>query len=584
MDDTKKTREELLAENRALRAQVIDLERQVDEWTRTDTTLRQRQSGLESLLETSRNLASVLAEEELLEVIAERVTQLLESDECVLFYLLPDGETLEAVLALGPVADQIRGARMAITQGLTGVVMRTGEPLVVNDAHDDPRSVRIPPPEEQTPQAHVMIAPLISRGRKMGAMVLNRVPGRPFTDNDLQLLIGFAQHVAVAMENSRLYAEIQQYTSELERRVDVRTAELKQQKDEVEAIINSVADGLLIIDKEGMVVSVNPATTQITGAPAEALVGINAIEAVQVCDDPATRARIGETWKKVSGGESCRFELPLERLDGSIYDVDLNVSPLSNEDGDVRGFVVVMRDMTMIKEVQRMKDDFITNVTHELRTPITSIKLRYGLLEASPERFNDHLAVLYRETDRLSHIIDDLLTLARIDQDRTEFRLEALDMNLLARQYVSDRLPVAQSRDLDLSFVEHVDMPLVSADAGLLGQALGIILTNALNYTPSGGRVQVRTSTHNTGHSAWAGVTIVDSGPGIPEDECKHLFGRFFRGEAAHQSRIAGTGLGLAIAKEIVDRHSGWIEVRGHNSSVNHDDLHGASFTIWLPV
>jgi len=243
-----------------------------------------------------------------------------------------------------------------------------------------------------------------------------------------------------------------------------------------------------------------------------------------------------------------------------------------------------VRDMTGVKDVQRMKDDFITNVTHELRTPITSIKLRYGLLEAMPERLNDHLKVLYRETDRLSHIIDDLLTLARIDQDRTEFCLRPVDLNTLARQYVSDRKPVAEARELDLAFVGTVELPQVSADPGLLGQAMGIILTNAMNYTPPGGRVQVRTEMHRTDESDWAGVTIIDSGPGIPEDESMHLFTRFFRGEAAHSSRVAGTGLGLAIAKEIVDRHNGWIEVHERNFDALDDGLQGARFTIWLPV
>lgn len=583
MDDNQKPREELLAELRALRSQVSSLENRVAEWEQVEATLRQRQSGLESLLETSRDLAGALAQEQLLAVIAERVTQLLESDECVLFYLLPDGETLEAVLALGPVADQVRGAQMGIHQGLTGVVMRSGEPLVVNDAHDDPRIVRIPPPEDDLSQAHVMIAPLISRGRKLGAMVLNRVPGRPFTDDDLQVFVGFAQHVAIAMENSHLYAEIHQYTTELEQRVEARTAELKQQKDEIEAIINSVADGLLILDREGTIVSVNPATTQITEASVEKLIGLNALEAAQGCDDPSTRERITEAWQTVSEGTSCRIELPFGRPDGSIFEADLTVSPLSNEDDEVRGFVVVMRDMTAIKEVQRMKDDFVTNVTHELRTPITSLKLRYGLLQAAPERLDAHLAVLYRETDRLSHIIDDLLTLARIDQDRTEFCLDTLDLNTLAQQYVSDREPIAQENDQNLSFTGCDDLPSVRADAGLLGQALGIILTNALNYTPSGGRVHVRTETCSTNQSQWAGVTIVDSGPGISDEETRHLFGRFFRGEAAHAARVAGTGLGLAIAKEIVERHDGWIEVRGRNGRIE-DGLHGAAFTIWLPV
>lgn len=579
------TYRDLVAERDALRARVAAFEQREAEWQKLEDVLRQRQSELESLLETSRDLSGVRAIKQLLPVIAERLTALLASDECVLFQLQPDGRTLHAIMALGPYADQIEGATMDIDQGLTSIVMQTGEPLIVNDAHDDPRVIRIPPPpKSEDQQAHVMIAPLRVRGRIIGAMVLNRVPGRPFTDTDLRLFNGFVQQVAVAIENSRLYDEIRRYTSELEQRVSERTAELQQQRDEMEAVINSVADGLLITDQDGTIMLINPALEHMTGFRAPELVGLNT--RFMRFASSVSPEHIQTIWDTAREGGQVRLEMPIFRRNGTTFDADLSVATLSGDaEGEVRGFVVVIRDVTAVKEVQRMKDDFVSNVTHELRTPITSMKLRYDLVRAAPQRIDYHLSVLERETERLSLIIDDLLTLSRIDQGRTAFNLQPTDISVLAARLANDRRPLAEERGLDLRYDARGSQPVpaqVKADAGLLEQAISIIMTNAMSYTQAGGTITLATVTGTREGRDWAGVTIRDTGPGLTAKDCEKLFTRFFRGSAAESSSVAGTGLGLSIAKAIVDRHHGWIEPVSNEKRT--DGQTGAIFTIWLPL
>lgn len=577
MHDNEQPRSDLLAELQLLRARVATLEQQQADHMQTEQMLRQRQDELESLLDTSRDLTGTLTAEQLLPLIAERVTELLESDECVLFERQPDGQTMRAILALGVHADAIRGTVLSVDQGLSGIVIRTGEPLIVNDAHDDPRNVQIPRPKSgDTVRAHALIVPLAIRGRTIGAMVLNRVPGRPFTEDDRWLLTGFAQHVAVAIENARLYEQVQQHAGELEQRVELRTAELQTQKERVEAIVNSVADGLLITDQDGLIIDVNPALLRMTGDDRDTLIGMNVydLNTSQQLLSPELIASIRQD-ARTSG--YIRLEMPIQRPDGSMFDGDLNVSPLRDPDDIVRGFVIALRDVTALKEVQRMKDDFVSNVTHELRTPITSLKLRHHLIRATPEKLTEHLAVLERETNRLSRIIDDLLTLSRIDQERTQFDLAPLDLNPLAEEYTFDRQPVAEAARLRLVLGERArSLPLVRADRGLLGQAVSVILTNAINYTPPGGEVRIGTAATARKGQQWAGIYVSDTGPGIPQDECAELFTRFFRGSAARASKVSGTGLGLAIADAIVKQHSGDIAVESAGV--------GATFTIWLPA
>jgi len=230
--------------------------------------------------------------------------------------------------------------------------------------------------------------------------------------------------------------------------------------------------------------------------------------------------------------------------------------------------------------LSHLKDQFVSNVSHELRTPIAGLMLYHSLLKAGPPEKRDHyLAALGRETERLNNIIEDLLRLSRLDREAVEVNPTTVDLNALARQYVADRTPLAQSRGLALSLDTHPTPPTVQADEGLLGQALSVLLTNALNYTPQGGQIVVSTGTRQEEGRQWAAISVADTGPGIPPGERQQIFERFFRGRAGRDSRTPGTGLGLAIAAEIIRLHQGRIEVESDGQPGQ-----GATFTLWLPV
>jgi PAS domain S-box-containing protein len=233
---------------------------------------------------------------------------------------------------------------------------------------------------------------------------------------------------------------------------------------------------------------------------------------------------------------------------------------------------------TQLTVLGRMKDEFVSNVSHELRNPITSLLLRTQLGKMQPEKWEDHLGVIERETNRLHRTIEDLLHLSRLDQDRMDMVLRAVNLNTLIKAYAQDRSLLAEAKRLQLAVVEEEPMPLVLADAGMIEETLGILLTNAINYTPAGGNITIATCQHIEAETEWAGFSVSDTGPGISKSDQVRLFERFFRGAAGRQSRSSGTGLGLAIAKEIVDRHHGRIEVVSKGIAGE-----GATFTVWLP-
>ncbi|QPC83952.1 PAS domain S-box protein [Phototrophicus methaneseepsis] len=229
--------------------------------------------------------------------------------------------------------------------------------------------------------------------------------------------------------------------------------------------------------------------------------------------------------------------------------------------------------------LSRAKDEFVSNVSHELRTPLTSLLMRQNLLARTPENLTKHLKVMDRETMRLKYMLEDLLRLSRLDQGRTQLEPIRFDLNNLIVQYLEDRMLLAQENKLNLSYECSESILTTQADYGLMEQVLGILVNNAINYTPEGGSIVVRTFKRVESEEAFVCFSIRDTGPGITEDELSQLFERFYRGKAGRKSQVPGTGLGLAIAKEVIDRHNGHIHVESEGIEGK-----GTTFTVCLPA
>lgn len=225
----------------------------------------------------------------------------------------------------------------------------------------------------------------------------------------------------------------------------------------------------------------------------------------------------------------------------------------------------------------RAKSQFLSNVSHELRTPLTSIRLYLGLLAGCPpERRQTYLESLARETGRLQTLIEGLLDISRLDLGKTTAKMELTDLNPLLLTLFNDREKLFAERGLRLQLQTAADLPPTQADPRLIEQVATNLLTNAMNYTPSGGEVFLRTAVVEAEARPWVTFSVRDTGPGVAAEEIPHLFERFFRGKVGQGSLAAGTGLGLAICKEIMELHAGRITL---DSVVGQ----GCTFTVWLP-
>jgi signal transduction histidine kinase len=230
------------------------------------------------------------------------------------------------------------------------------------------------------------------------------------------------------------------------------------------------------------------------------------------------------------------------------------------------------------RSADRVKSEFVSNVSHELRTPLTNLKLYLGLLtRGQPDKHQTYIDTLHREAGRLQDLIEGLLDLSRLDLGKLQANLQPTDLNLLVGTLVTDRGALAADRGLILDVELDERLPPALADPQLIEQVLTNLLTNAINYTPSGGQIGLRTGVAEAEGRSWATVNVADTGPGITKKDRAHLFERFYRGQVGRASHAPGTGLGLAICKEIMDRHDGRITLESQVGQ-------GSTFTVWLAI
>lgn len=430
-----------------------------------------------------------------------------------------------------------------------------------------------------SPEEHELLAseqiylwvPVIGHGQVLGLLALGpKLGGDVFSGEDMDILRIVSRQMGPLIENIHLVTRLRQYAAELEKRVEERTAELFNAKERVEAVLSSVADGVVVTDLEGNILTVNQAFEDQSGYQAEEVIGQHLYTLLNGQENQENSLEIQASLERESRWSG---ELNTTRKGGRHYDVLLTIAPVRNQSGEIIGYVSSQRDITQYKELERLKDQFILEVSHELRTPVTNMSLFAELLErGKPEKKNEYMQVLKTEISQLMRMIEDILDLSRLEVGklkRTGFC--DLDLNLLTEQVVAAHSPLAEESGLELIYEPDEDLPIVCGEQNQIARVLTNLLSNAIRYT-NDGYIIVRTYSENYG--AW--VEVKDTGIGIDDADLPHLFERFYRGQKVSQSKIMGSGLGLAIVKEIVDLHEGKIDW----DSVNGE---GSTFRVWFP-
>jgi two-component system phosphate regulon sensor histidine kinase PhoR len=337
----------------------------------------------------------------------------------------------------------------------------------------------------------------------------------------------------------------------------------------VQALLDAVDEGLLVVDQDGRVVCSNQRLWELFGmAPTGDLAEIRARVIGCMADPDAYLTAVEEA----PGETVCDLELvrPERRT------VRRRTVPLL-ADGRPVGHLVAYRDVTRDVEVSRLKSEFVANVSHELRTPMAAIKGFLGVVLDDEETMSAEvrrrfLTIAREQTDRLSRLIDDLLDLSRIESGRRPRRHSRVQVRDLIRDVAITARPDAVLGEVQLVVEEPPPELYLTGDRDQLAQVLFNLLTNAIKFTPAGGRV-----TLSAGREAGElRLAVSDTGCGIAPSELRHVFDKFYRSGTAGR-RPRGAGLGLAIARELVEGHGGRVEVASRLGE-------GSTFTVRLPL
>lgn len=366
-------------------------------------------------------------------------------------------------------------------------------------------------------------------------------------------------------ELASLARALNQMAQELEHRMET----VINQRNEYEAVLSSMVEGVIAVDLENRIMGINRAAADMLAVTPEKIKGRIIMETVR---NSELQRFVMDALKDRSPREG---DVILHQVSGQV--VHTQCIPLNSATADRIGTLVVLNDVTRIRRLENIRRDFVANVSHEIKTPLTAIKgfvetLQHGSAD-TPEEQEKFLGIIKKHADRLDAIVEDLLALARLEQKEEEAELER-GLNAL-EEIIETAVQVVKRKaeEKKISIKTTCDPALkIKVDAPLIEQAVVNLLDNAVKYSPEAESVSVEAEASDQE----VRIRVIDQGPGIPKKHQPRLFERFYRVDRARSRMLGGTGLGLAIVKHIARAHNG-------NVSVESVSGKGSTFTITLP-
>jgi len=488
----------------------------------------------------------------LFQTLADQAGEALACDYLALCLMDTDGKGYLVHSLVGGAPEASPGGPFALNEGLPGLAIQSGRVILSGDLGAElDHMTELERGWVGLGLRAVLIAPVRRGGEVLGALCFAARGPATYAPDDIQVASLMAAGLSAALETSRAYQA------------------LADERSTLAAVVGSMQDAVVMANQDGIVLLANPAVRSMLQLEPEAITGL-----------PLPDALTKEPLRALlEAGRPGTGEVALP--DGRT--AQASVVPVSTPYGEMVGVAAILRDITVLKELENMKDEIVRSVSHDLKNPLTVIFATAQLLlrtgPADP-RFTTWCERIMKTSDYMTELITDLLDLGRIESG-LERPTEEVDLNPLVADVVAALQPQAEAQEIAITVEMPSHVP-VSANPGRIKQVLFNLVGNALKYSRAGGSVAIAVSMGDSAHPAGASapavvVSLTDTGIGIPAADLPHVFDKFYRVKSQATSEIPGTGLGLAITKSIIEAHGGRIWAESQEGK-------GSTFAFCLPA
>jgi two-component system phosphate regulon sensor histidine kinase PhoR len=508
----------------------------------------QRLSEMSMLYTLAHEISTSLDFEDVLTAAVTSLRQVASCRACCIF-LLDDSQTqLEIKAASGLKPHWRKMAKLKLGEGAAGIAAAEGRMVYMPDTHRDDKFVVF-----DADVRSLMVVPLKANGRIIGTINFDDRQPYAFGPDQERLLTIAAVQVGITIENARLFTK------------------MSEERQQTRAIIQHMADGVLLLDEQGDIITCNPALVAMLGLSPSQIMGHNS-------RDPHLHPNLASVV-----GTPTR-QLRTDLLTTEVYletpqpkTLQIFVTPVTGQNLQRFGEVRVIHDVTKERELERLKDDFFSTISHELRTPLFSIqgfaKIMLEDQQLPPDRSQEFLGAIKRQAQQLSEMVNNLLDLSKFDAGKIQLDFQPLDILEVIDQTVFKLQGFAHQQAVTVTTALPPQLPHVLGDSIRLEQVLINLIGNAIKFSDAGQPVTVVAGP--MGHEIL--VQVKDQGIGIAKEELDQIFSRYYQARNKSERSAMGSGLGLHIAKKIVEGHHGriWAE-----SSAGQ----GSTFCFTLPL
>jgi len=513
-------------------------------------------TDIENLLKANRILSSTLEIDKLLKVVLELAAEVVRAETGSLLIL--DEKTNELVfdVALGDAGQTLKTIRLKLGEGIAGWVAKENKPLIVNDPANDPRWTRRADDKTKFITRSILCVPMVHQGKLLGVVqAINRKDSSGFSEEDRIVLEAFASQAGVALQNARLFSS------------------LKQEKEKVETIFSEMSEGALLTEDKGNLLLCNPSGSR--------LLAINEEEEKNNIWEIFKNFSIAPPLTQFIKSESSLITFEAARKGGKSLILSGLMKKIISEKKELIGYLTILRDVTLEKKEEKLKRDFLSLMSHKLKTPLVAITGYTPMLLEDEELpklqpyFKKAIEAIHNQGVHLKQLVEKLILFSLIEAEELKLNKRQSEVKKIILEVMNGMKTVLEEKKINLVLDESLDkIPTLSLDQEKFKEVIKCLMENAIKFNPKNEKNITLSGTFNGLEIC---LSIRDNGTGIPSEEFDKIFQKFYQIEESFTGQVEGAGLGLSLVKRLVEVHGGRVEVESKMGE-------GSAFIIHLPL